>query len=366
MRNTVLEVGYVGSQGIKLFMAYNPNQRRIYGDFLKNFKELQAYQLNSSAPISPDNTLVRIFGTPAAAVTGLGATNLTQGQVGVSANNVDLNNNAKYGAAGVSQYYIRNYPQYQDVLQGTNSGRSYYNSLQVSVRRTMGALKVFGNYTFAKSIDNGSVEGNGFANPFDSYNLALNRGRSDFDRAHSFNMSTSYVLPVGKGKKFGGSMPQWADALVGGWEAGALMIWQSGGVFTVTSSRATTWGGTTWANYSGDRNIGGIERKGNGVWFYPEATTVNQFTFPLAGETGTTGRNSFRGPRYFGVDMSLVKRFRIWENHAVTFRAEGYNLFNNANFANPGVALTAPATFGKVSAIVGQPRIFQLALRYDF
>jgi hypothetical protein len=367
MRNTVLEVGYVGSHGIKLFMAYNPNQQRIYGDFLKNFKELQAYQVNSSAPISPDNTLVRIFGTPASAISSLGASNFSQAQVGSAATSLDRNFYTRYAAAGVSPYYVRNYPQYINVLQGTNAGRSYYDSLQVSVRRTMGALKLNANYTFAKSIDNGSVEGNGFANPIDSFNLALNRGRSDFDRPHSFNMSASYILPVGKGRKFGGSMPQWADSLIGGWELGTLMIWQSGGTFTISSGRNTTFGAVnTWANYSGDRNLGGIERKGNGVWYFPQDTTVANFSFPLAGEFGNTGRNSFRGPRYFDVDMSIVKRFKIWETHTITFRAEGYNLFNNANFANPGVSLTTPATFGKVSAIVGQPRIFQMALRYDF
>ena len=80
----------------------------------------------------------------------------------------------------MSDYYIRNFPQYQDIREGTNFGRSYYNSLQVSVRRTMGALKVFSNYTWAKSIDNGSVEGNGYTAPFDSYNLALNAGAQRF------------------------------------------------------------------------------------------------------------------------------------------------------------------------------------------
>ena len=162
-------------------------------------------------------------------------------------------------------------------------------------------------------------------------------------------------------------MPQWADSLVGGWDIGSLVIWQSGGPFTISSGRNTTHGAVnTYANYNGDRNIGDIVRQGNGIWFYPQDTTVTQFSFPTAGDPGNTGRNTFRGPRYFDTDMSLVKRFKIWETHAVTFRAEGYNLFNNANFANPGVSLLSPATFGKVSAIVGNPRIFQLALRYDF
>ena len=311
--------------------------------------------------------MVKIFGTPALAISSLGPANFTQSLVGTAATNLDRTFYTKYAAAGVPDTYLRNYPQYISLLQGNNSGRSYYNSLQVSVRRTKGAVKVFGNYTWAKSIDNSSAEGNGFASPFDSFNLSLSRGRSDFDRPHSFNGSFSYTLPFGKNKRFAGNIPQWADSLIGGWDLGSLIIWQSGGPYTITSSRATTNGlVNTYANYTGDRNIGNIIRQGNGVFYYPQDTTVTQFSFPGAGDSGNSGRNSFRGPRYFDTDLSLVKKFRIYESHAVTFRAEAYNLFNNANFANPTVTITTPATFGKVGAIVGNPRIFQLALRYDF
>ena len=363
----VMEVGYVGNRGIKLFLAQNLNQQKINGDFLTAFKELQSFQTNSAAPISANNTLVKIFGTPALAISSLGPANFTQSLVGTAATNLDRTFYTKYAAAGVPDTYLRNYPQYISLLQGNNSGRSYYNSLQVSVRRTKGAVKVFGNYTWAKSIDNSSAEGNGFASPFDSFNLSLSRGRSDFDRPHSFNGSFSYTLPFGKNKRFAGNIPQWADSLIGGWDLGSLIIWQSGGPYTITSSRATTNGlVNTYANYTGDRNIGNIIRQGNGVFYYPQDTTVTQFSFPGAGDSGNSGRNSFRGPRYFDTDLSLVKKFRIYESHAVTFRAEAYNLFNNANFANPTVTITTPATFGKVGAIVGNPRIFQLALRYDF
>lgn len=367
-KRMVLDVGYVGSKGIKLFMAQNLNQQKIFGDFLKSFQELQAYQLNSANVPSPGNTIVRIFGTPAAAITALGSTTVSQGQVGSAATTVDRTNYTKYVAAGVPDNYLRNYPQYISVLQGTNSGRSYYNSLQVSVRRQMRDVMIVGNYTFAKSIDNSSVEGNGFSSPIDSFNLRLSRARSDFDRPHSFNGSVAYILPVGRNKKFGGSMPAIADTLIGGWEVGSLIIWQSGGPFTISSGRNTTYGlVNSWANYSGgSRNVGSVTRQGDGVWFYPETTFATNFTFPNAGDFGNAGRNTFRGPRYFDSDVSLVKRFRIYENHAVTFRAEAYNVFNNVNFGNPSVSLTSPQTFGKLTGLVGTPRIMQLALRYDF
>ena len=87
---------------------------------------------------------------------------------------------------------------------------------------------------------------------------------------------------------------------------------------------------------------------------------------------GNSGRNAFRGPVFTNLDMSLIKKFKITENHAVTFRAEAYNLPNHAAFATPSgtngsTNLNTPATFGKfASTIGGTTRTMQMALRYDF
>ena len=63
--------------------------------------------------------------------------------------------------------------------------------------------------------------------------------------------------------------------------------------------------------------------------------------------------------------MSMVKRFKINDRHGILFRAEAYNLFNNVNFSLPGTDLSKP-TLGKISGTVGNPRILQMALRYEF
>jgi hypothetical protein len=60
-----------------------------------------------------------------------------------------------------------------------------------------------------------------------------------------------------------------------------------------------------------------------------------------------------------------VKKFKIRDGHAVSFRAEAYNLFNNVNFALPDASLST-TTFGQIAEIVGNPRYLQLALRYEF
>jgi len=364
-RNTVIEAGYVGTRGVKLYMDLNPNQRRVEGDFLAAFRELQAFR-SRGTPVSPSNTLVRLFGSASTAISRIGASAIDDGLVGTAADTVDRNNYQLYAAAGLSDFYLRNFPQFNQVIMGTNDGRSWYNSLQLSLRRQMGALKFNANYTWSKTIDNISVDGSGFTRPIDNLNLRLNRALASEDRPHVFNSSLIYTLPVGKGRRLGGDVPGWLDSLIGGWDVGLLWLWESGQVFTVSSGRQTAAVDVnTWANYSGDRNIGSLQRRGDGVfWFTQEEN--RRFSFPAAGEIGTSGRNSFRGPRFFNMDLSLVKSFRFAERQRVSLRAEFYNLWNNANFDGPGSNLVTTASFGKISALQGNPRIMQMALRYDF
>lgn len=363
-RNTVVEAAYVGTHGIKLFMDLNLNQPRIYEDFLAAFRELQAFRA-SGTPVSASNTLVRIFGSTAAAISRIGSNVIDQGAVGSAADSMDRTNYSRYAAAGVSDFYLRNFPQFNQLVVGTNDGRSYYDSFQLSLRRQAGALKFVANYTFSKSMDNISAEGNA-PTSIDNFNVRLNRARGDYDIPHAFNSSFIYTLPIGKGRRFARSAPRWVDSAVGGWDVGLLTMWQSGRVLTYLSGRNT--GPTTnssYVNYTGNRNIGQVMRQGDGVyWLTPEE--VGRFSYPAAGEIGTGGRNAFRGPRFFDVDMSLVKKFKITERYAVSFRAEAYNLFNNPNFAAPNANLSTPATFGKLSSPLGNARILQMALRCDF
>jgi len=371
LRNMVIDIGWVRTQGHSLFTWQDLNQPRTDGDFLNAYREIAAFQANPNAVVSPSNTLVRIFGSPANVIARLGATTFSQGLLGTAADTLDRSFYPQMQSAGVSDFYLRNFPQYNQFIYGDALGRLWYDSLQLGFRRTAGSLRVSANYTFSKSIDNGSVDGNGFTAPIDNRNLNLNRARGDFDRPHSLNWTTTYILPFGQGQRFGSNAPGWANQIIGGWELGVLGLWQSGTVMTLTSGRRTSAStAATWINYSGDRNIGSVDRRGNGVYFFtPEqvATFTATSSFPAAGEIGTSGRNAFRGPRFFNVDVSLVKRFPLWwERHSVSFRAEAYNVFNNVNFGQPGTSIVTPATFGRIQGIVGNQRLMQLALRYDF
>jgi hypothetical protein len=387
-RNTVIEAGYVGNRGVKLFYNEDVNQPRIYGDFLTSFRQIQAF-IGSGAAVPSSNTFVRLYGTPQAAISALGATNFTQGRVGTVASSLDRtsSNYSRYPGAGLTDFYVRNYPQFNQVIYGTNDGRSYYDSFQASIRRTAGALKMAANYTFSKTIDNISADGNGFTNstigtsiPIDTYNLRLNRALADFDRRHSFNASAIYALPFGKGQRYGAGMPAVFDMIAGGWEIGSLWIWQAGQPFSVSSQRTTTAvsGNTaptnTYAQYNAtDTSIGSIDKRSGGV-FYFSPDEVAQFTYPAAGTIGNSGRNIFFNPSFFEIDASVVKRFRIGERQSIQFRAEAYNLTNHTNFglSSTNLNINTPATFGRFSQTVGtqtsssSARTMQLVLRYDF
>jgi hypothetical protein len=363
LRNTVLEVGYVGNRGIKQLADINYNQTRIYDGFLAAFTELNALRANTPAT----NPIVRMFGGNAAqAVSTIGATNLQQGNVGAAANTIDTSNYTRYATGGVGQFYLRNFPQFQTVAVATNAGRTYYDSLQASVRRSVGAVRFSVNYTWSKTLDNISVDGSGFTSPVDNFNLRLNRGRSDIDRTHTLNWTASYFLPIGKGRLLLGNLPGWADSLIGGWELGSLGILTSGPVMTVSSGLSTgPTGNNTWANFSGpDRGIGTVD-KTSGVRFFSPAE-IAMFSQPVAGFIGSSGRNAFRGPKFFNTDISLVKRFKLGEKVSVVLRGEGYNLINNVNFATPGLNLQTPQSFGVISGTVGNARILQTALRVEF
>lgn len=373
-RNAVLEVGYVANRGIKQLLDVNMNQTRIYQGFLNDFQELQRFQANSANVPSANNALVRMFGTAAAAINAIGATPVRQGSVGAAANTIDTSNYTRYAAAGLSQFYLRNFPQFTNLWLSTNDGRTYYDSLQASFRRNTGALKFAINYTWSKTIDNASVDGSGATASFDAFNLGLSRARSDIDRPHTVSWSASYTLPIGRGKLIGGNMPDWVDRIAAGWEIGSLGIITSGPTMTVSSGLTTGPNNNTnsAADYTGNRNIGRSQRYANGVRFFSDAE-IARFSVPVAGSVGTSGRNTFRGPGFFNTDLSLVKRFRVYgERTFVTFRAEAYNMLNFVNFNPPALNLQTPQTFGIIqstptgAANQSGARILQMALRLDF
>ena len=94
---------------------------------------------------------------------------------------------------------------------------------------------------------------------------------------------------------------------------------------------------------------------------------ASDFQKPAPGTNGTLGRNTFTGPRYFNVDMALVKSFRVpglGQSSEMQLRVEAFNAFNTVNLNNP-ISNLADPNFGKAtSALPG--RIIQFSARFQF
>jgi hypothetical protein len=361
--NTYIEASYVGSRSTNLLNAKDLNQTRIQGDFLTSFKQLQAFRAYGTA-VPATNTLVKIFGSPSAAVAAIGGSNIDQGLVGVAADTVDRTYYYKYAPAGVSDFYLRPYPQFNQVFLDANDGRSWYDSLQVKVRRHHQIIDVVAQYTWSKFQD--TVRGSDYKGPWDNSNYHLNKSPSDFDRTHVFSGYVTWRSPIGRDRAMWTNLPPLLEAMIGGWDIGAKGTYATGQRFSVFSGQQKAEAGVnTLANYTGSRKIGQINRQADSVWYF-DGDQIAQFTIPATGERGNSGRNSFIGPEYMSIDASLYKSFHIGQRKSVVFKAEFMNLFNRTNFGMPINDMSDPNGFGRITTTVGSPRAMQMSLRYNF
>ena len=362
---------------MKLFFQTNIDQSYIYNNgFLSAFNEIAA-NVNNPAAVSSSNIIANIFGGASNAITSIGKSTFTSGawsaRPPIRLISATTPNCRGLVSRSITCATSRNF---KTCCSATTTDGPNTIPCRFACKGSSSTVRVAANFTWSKSLDNDlsaatGGEGNGFAAPLDSYNEGIDRGRSNFDIPKAFTMTSQYTLPIGKGHMFGGDMPKWANSLFGGWDLGSLWIYESGTPFTVSSGFATGPSTTnTWADYTGSRNIGGIQTNNNGigpgVYYFTPAQVAN-FSEPAAGTFGTAGRNTFRGPRFFNVDASLVKRFELMERKYLTFRAEAYNLVNHPDFNNPAVNIGGViSAFGKISSTVNNPRILQMALRFDF
>ncbi|MFN7935580.1 MAG: TonB-dependent receptor [Bryobacteraceae bacterium] len=365
IRDTVLEVAYVGNKGTKMFRMLNENQSVITPDFLSSFRAAQ-----NGVRTGPMGALLNTYGT---AVPASVTTDLQNNNIGAIITTMDTGafNGVVGGrlvAAGLGQGYFRN-PQFTTAAIGCSCTNSKYNALQISLnRRFRQGLMFMANYTWAKSMDDISDDtdgaGQGLLIPTDNNNRRLDWARSDFDIRHQFRTAVIYDLPFGKNRMFvnkGGVL----DWVIGGWTTNTIIDWSSGYPYTVSSGRTTLWPGvTSRSDFKGDPTaIGRLSKDGNAVnWLTP--SEIAQFSVPDVMGYGA-GRNIFTGPGFFQADFGLHKNFAFTERVRLELRGEAFNVFNNQNF-NPPNATSTSASFGVISTLRVPPRIMQIAAKIVF
>lgn len=279
---------------------------------------------------------------------------------------------------------------------------SNYNSFQFQAKKQMGhGLLLNMNYTWSHSIDNGSgwhnsatgANGSGAGDGFttDQTLPGLDRGNSLFDVRHRLVVNYVYQIP--------GPQHGIAGTFLGGWQYNGIWAFQSGAhwePYDGRSARLVDPSGNpctaadvnvgNCVNSGGDYNLNGVkdDRPNSAIssydgssraawengWAKALPALANNFSAPCLGCSGNLGRNTFVGPGQWYADMTLAKTFRLTERFNLKFDANGFNVFNRANFilATPQVAAhnkTTDPAFGQASATLNA-RNLQFGLKLIF
>ena len=239
----------------------------------------------------------------------------------------------------------RPYQPWGDILTLVSKGYSNTNQLQVeATKRTGHGLYLQTSYTLNSSLDDVPIVGS----PQDPNNPTGDVGTTDGTRRHNFFLTGTYELPIHR-HGFG-------ERAVNGWSISSLTQVRSGSPFTATFSIPGTVNGQSTVGWYATRAniVPGVDPYAGAHsrtrWFNPAA-----FSIPAPFTFGTARRNSLIGPNETGVDLSLEKKTKLWENANLLLRFDAFNALNHPNFANPSgnISSSAVGTFsgtGNVAA----------------
>ncbi|MFZ0478756.1 MAG: TonB-dependent receptor [Terriglobales bacterium] len=314
--DTVLEVTYAGSRGLKLYAFYNGNQATP--------------DPNPSDPLAPRR--------PA------------------------NNNNWPGGAGGPCSLTlpVSNPGQYcnpaLDSLIDTfrSNTQSNYSSLQVRLeKRYSHGLQYEAAYTWAHALDNASSASLGSVNNGDFLDQRYpnqNYGNSDFDVRQRFVFSYVYDLPFGRGRALAKDVSGILNGILGDWQMTGVFSAATGNYYTATDIAPVSnadCGGTVGFQCGRPNLVGDPNSKPciPGTLFNTCAFAHNT----VEGTFGNAPRNDIEGPGYKTWDTSLVKQFAISEQKHLEFRAEFFNILNHVNYL-----------FGQFGAISAEPTPLEL------
>ena len=304
LRGGVLDVNYVGKLGRKLTVPYDQNPA-IYdcsGGYFQANPSL--YCTGASSTIS--STRARLRYTP-----------------------------FNYGGGGLVDF--------------ASIGTSNYNGLQMQYTQRSGKLlTLLMSYTFSKSIDLQTQTGslNGTASPANVipnvFNLASDRGLSDYDARHIFNMGWVLTFPK---VHMGNSL---FHDVVNNWQYGGKFITHTGKPFSVLINNDTALDAEPnqrAAIVPGANPL--LPKSRHRVDKVNEYFNILAFTYPTIGTFSPVHRNSFTGPGYIQTDMNIGRSFSlasIREGMRLLFRVEAFNVFNTPNLAQPSATFSCTST----------------------
>jgi hypothetical protein len=293
------------------------------------------------------------------------------------------------------------------IRYGDNSGWAHYNGATFSVLHRFSQSFTFqGAFTIGKTTSVVDAPGPGrdslLAPVFDTYNINAQAGPASFDIPRAFTMHGLWELPKLSAQNAA------VRGVLGSWQLSGTASLQGGYPYTVVDCNHSIDGGqscvlpnavTSETGKSCDRsgwvagclsasafansdpclilNINRDPTPTTPGYFVHDVLSSNSTTFAPCTQEGNVGRNSFRGPGYADVDMSLAKYFHIpWftnkEGARLQVRGEFFNLFNRVNLHNVSSDLSLNPGGGSTNTSFGRaldayfPRTIQLAVRIEF
>ena len=251
-----------------------------------------------------------------------------------------------------------------------------YNAMNARLtRRFSHGFQFDAIYRLAKSIDTLSNEGPGaVTNQTFPQDLSQERGPSDYDVRHNLTISGLWDLPFLRDRR------DFIGKAFGGWQIDGILSAHTGFPWTphtgqcvrapgsqdfICPSRPPRYFGGALEDTDNEAFIRpGGNFPGGGLLFFDPNNPDGRL---LPG----IGRNSFRGPRYFSVDMSLGKRTGLpnvlGEASYLEVKANFFNIFNNLNLAPFGFFspnIDSP-DFGRArGALAG--RVVEFQARFNF
>jgi len=408
-KDTAIEARYVGNMSPNAWRAYNINEVNIFEngflpEFLNAQKNLAAFVAANPkcgqagqpactfAPGSAPGTVAlpildKFFGlspggTPVTATSAYTSStfisNLNNNNIGAMANTLAFNaaykTNRESVAVGLpGNFFVAN-PNAAFARVLANDATSNYNAMELELRRRFSKGLLFqANYTWSKAMgDAVDNQGNNQSDLTD--HLTLRDRHADYrrsiqDQTQRFAANTIYELPFGKGKSFLSSANGWVDRVVGGFSIGGIVTWTTGVPFYIAAGRSTfnsqtanngaQLTGITFDEFK--KNVGLFKTPG-GIFFinpkllditYKANGIVNTSTLkaglmtaPAPGTFGNFPVNALSGPKYFNLDMSIIKRIPITERVKFEIKVTAINVLNHPNFIFP-----ATSTGGTTNAI---------------
>ena len=252
------------------------------------------------------------------------------------------------------------------------TGNSNYNALQTTFRiHNWHGLDSQLNFVWSHSIDDSS-DGEDFvpnaAQPNDSSRAKLEKGNSNFDIRRRLVWTFTYAFPNRQGS--------WSK-LTDGWGINGVLTLQDGQPFHLNYNFQGDYDGS--GGFFGRPDVVGPIRINSGD--PRKFLDLSSFAVPctlsgtgaadtdcLAGSRhfGNLGRNSLRGPDLRQFDFSIFKNTNVGKSLKVQFRAEFFNLFNRPNFSNPYLPLFIADAAPNGIAVSGRSTDFlQLAATGD-